>query len=245
MNTVEHMILHNSKKPKPFRLVVRITIICFAATLVMPSDPSAVAAEAGKTPGQAEVLNNAAIIELHKIGLGEDVIIAKIKAANCEFDLGLDGLKSLRAAVVPDTVIKAMIEKKSGPVVVAPPSSAADQRATTSVRAGTNIHGAAKNGDLEGIKALLKDNPNLVFSKGTNGATPLHYAAANGHKEVVEVLLTNHAEVNAKDNGGSTPLHAAGIQRPQGSRGSAVNQPCRRRCQRGKVRPNAIILGSA
>ena len=36
------------------------------------------------------------------------------------------------------------------------------------------IHDAAKDGDLEKVKALLKDNPDLVFSKDNDGATPLH-----------------------------------------------------------------------
>ena len=32
-------------------------------------------------------------------------------------------------------------------------------------------------------------------------------AAGRGHKDVVELLLANKAEVNAKDNDGETPLH--------------------------------------
>ena len=31
------------------------------------------------------------------------------------------------------------------------------------------IHDAAKDGDLEKVKALLKDNPDLVNSKDNNG----------------------------------------------------------------------------
>jgi hypothetical protein len=71
------------------------------------------------------------------------------------------------------------------------------------------IHDAAENGDLEKVKALLKDNPNLVFSKDDNGAMPLHYAAYGGRKDVAELLLANKAEVNAKAKNGETPLHMA------------------------------------
>jgi ankyrin repeat protein len=67
----------------------------------------------------------------------------------------------------------------------------------------------------EKVMALLKDNPNLVFSKDHGGRTPLHAAARLGHRDVVKLLLANKAEVNAKAdlNGkadaGETPLHNA------------------------------------
>ena len=70
------------------------------------------------------------------------------------------------------------------------------------------IHDAAENGDLEKVKALLKDNPNLVFSKDDYGAMPLHYAAQGGRKDVVELLLANKADVNAKAKNDDTPLRA-------------------------------------
>ena len=70
------------------------------------------------------------------------------------------------------------------------------------------IHDAAQRGDLAKVKALLKDNPELVFSKDTNGVTPLHFAAGFGHLDVVALLLANKADVNAS-NQGTTPLHAA------------------------------------
>ena len=42
------------------------------------------------------------------------------------------------------------------------------------------------------------------------GWTPLHFAARDGYKEIVELLIAKGADVNAKDNdGGTTPLHHA------------------------------------
>ena len=70
------------------------------------------------------------------------------------------------------------------------------------------IHDAAKTGDLAGVQAQLDAGAD-VNAKGDGGMTPL-FAAANtigGHKEIVELLLTNGADVNAKHKYGLTPLH--------------------------------------
>jgi len=71
------------------------------------------------------------------------------------------------------------------------------------------IHDAAAKDDLAKVQALLKDNPDLALGKDSNGETPLHLAAFNGHRDVAEVLLANNANVDAKDNHGNTPLHWA------------------------------------
>jgi Ankyrin repeats (3 copies)/Ankyrin repeat len=70
------------------------------------------------------------------------------------------------------------------------------------------IHDAARRGDLVEAKALLKESPDLVFSK-EDGQTPLLMAAAHGHKDVAELLLSDRAVVNEVDKGGRTSLHLA------------------------------------
>src|SRR5262249_1439824 len=46
-------------------------------------------------------------------------------------------------------------------------------------------------------------------SMNDNNETPLHLAARNGHRDVVELLQSGGEEVDAKDNAGKTALHWA------------------------------------
>ena len=39
------------------------------------------------------------------------------------------------------------------------------------------------------------------------GATPLHYAAVEGHKAVVQLLMSRGADPNLADHGGKIPQH--------------------------------------
>src|SRR5580765_1919052 len=73
-----------------------------------------------------------------------------------------------------------------------------------------DICDAVKGNDLEKVRSLLKNNPDLVFSNNVSGMTPLHWAASGlHHKEIVELLLANKADVNATNKFGMTPLYFA------------------------------------
>ncbi len=69
-------------------------------------------------------LNNQDVIDMVKMGLSDDVIIAKIRSASAadsksvRMDTSLDGLKALKAANVPDTVIKVMINPTPPPAAI-------------------------------------------------------------------------------------------------------------------------------
>jgi len=74
------------------------------------------------------------------------------------------------------------------------------------------IQEVVAGGDWETLKALLKGDPDLVFIRDTNGMTLLRLAAMKGRKDVVELLLANQAELNARNENGATPLHMALVE---------------------------------
>ncbi|MCD4785141.1 MAG: ankyrin repeat domain-containing protein [Candidatus Eremiobacteraeota bacterium] len=72
---------------------------------------------------------------------------------------------------------------------------------------------AVKSGNVNKVKKLLKQNPNLAISRddGSKGAihkgkNPLHWAAIKGNGEIIMLILSAGADVNAKDKSGITPL---------------------------------------
>ena len=58
------------------------------------------------------------------------------------------------------------------------------------------IYDAAYQGNIEAIKKYIADGTD-VNVKGIGNITPLHIAASEGHKEVVELLITKGADLNA------------------------------------------------
>ena len=67
------------------------------------------------------------------------------------------------------------------------------------------------------IAALLRKHGGMTSEELRSGMTPLHLAAVNGHKEIVELLIAKGADVNEKIASGSnknkTPLDFAVIKK--------------------------------
>ena len=74
------------------------------------------------------------------------------------------------------------------------------------------IHSAAGgNGDVNTVKGYL-DRGTDVNLRDDAGATPLHYAAAAGRLQIVQLLLERGADPNAKTiSTEQTPLHMAAM----------------------------------
>ncbi|GAB2265229.1 E3 ubiquitin-protein ligase xbat33 [Dionaea muscipula] len=75
---------------------------------------------------------------------------------------------------------------------------------------GERLVSAARDGDLVEAKMLLDFNPCLAKYSTFGGLnSPLHFAAAKGHNEIVTLLLENGADVNSRNYCGQTALMQA------------------------------------
>ncbi|XVE58586.1 hypothetical protein DITRI_Ditri04bG0181500 [Diplodiscus trichospermus] len=75
---------------------------------------------------------------------------------------------------------------------------------------GERLVSAARDGDFLEAKMLLDCNPCLAKYSTFGGLnSPLHFAAAKGHNEIVALLLENGADVNSRNYCGQTALMQA------------------------------------
>ncbi|CAL9069627.1 probable E3 ubiquitin-protein ligase XBOS33 isoform X1 [Musa acuminata AAA Group] len=75
---------------------------------------------------------------------------------------------------------------------------------------GERLVSAARDGDLVEARMLLEFNPGLAKYSTFRGLnSPLHFAAAKGHNEIVTLLLENGADVNLRNYCGQTALMQA------------------------------------
>ena len=86
-----------------------------------------------------------------------------------------------------------------------PDADAAKSEPPTVKAPDISIHEAAKTGNIEAVQAHLAAGTNINAKDG--GFTPLHLAI--GNKEIVQLLITKGADVNARSVVGWTPLQYA------------------------------------
>jgi hypothetical protein len=89
-----------------------IAIGCLTVQLALADETNS-PSPAAQPSSQNDVLNNDGVIQLKQLGLGDAVIVEKIKTSPCSFDVSINGLKQLKAANVSDDVIAAMLSAQS------------------------------------------------------------------------------------------------------------------------------------
>lgn len=71
------------------------------------------------------------------------------------------------------------------------------------------IFEAVWDNDLDRVKTLIKENPDLLHYKSREGYSPLHSAARMGLKEIVKFFIEKGTDINTANLWGTTPLHYA------------------------------------
>jgi ankyrin repeat protein len=65
---------------------------------------------------------------------------------------------------------------------------------------------AAQHGNVADVRAIVHGHAELINRRDQRGATALHHAAFGGHRDVVQALVEQGAEINARDHEfGATP----------------------------------------
>jgi len=72
-----------------------------------------------------------------------------------------------------------------------------------------DIYEAAWSGNLDRVKVLIKENPDLLHIKSREGYNPLHSATTYNRKKVVAFLIEAGADKNVANLWGKTPFHRA------------------------------------
>ena len=63
-----------------------------------------------------------------------------------------------------------------------------------------DLFAAVRDRDYASVREVLQRFPESVTVRDADGATALHYAAENGDRESVEMLLEAGADINARDS---------------------------------------------
>jgi prolyl 4-hydroxylase len=90
-------------------------------------------------------------------------------------------------------------------------SAISRQLENTNSDGATKAHKYAIMNELDGLKKISENNPDILHEEDNNGWQPLHEAVRAGHLDVVEFLLQRNVNINHRTNrgGGSTPLGLA------------------------------------
>jgi len=76
-------------------------------------------------------------------------------------------------------------------------------------KGNTELHKAAKLGDVRKIRHLIKSDKTLLDAKNKLGETPLHYAVKGGCYAAIKELIVQGANIDVVDNNQQTALHRA------------------------------------
>jgi hypothetical protein len=158
-------------------------IVLFCTFLVVASCLPVNAQDASK-----KKLGNQDILDMVSMGLGEDVILEKIRTApDTDFSTDLESLKALKAAKVSDPVIRAMINPKAA--AAAPAASAAAPAANPDVPEDIGVYIKVRGKLVDVVPEVVGwKTGGALKSFATNGLTKGHVnGTIQGPKSALQI----------------------------------------------------------
>jgi len=146
--------------------------VAHAQQIATQMHPLETAAPLSPAPSVRAQLTNKDVLDLHRAGLPEQVLVAKIKSSQTSFDTSPSQLKELKAAGLADAVILAMVEAPRAQAAVSSASSMASSPTGTDTAASEAAH--SQPGTLMvHRKIMLEDNTpvHLVLSDNLSSAS--------------------------------------------------------------------------
>jgi hypothetical protein len=171
------------------RLVSTILVLSLGmAVVASPSRNQDPPANTAKSQSVSPALTNKDVLDMIKAGVTADVIVAKIKSSETNFDTSPAALAELKAANVPDSVMLAMVK---GPAPGAG-SEAAPADGVVNVPDGTEVEIQLTNnasgeelkvGDVVDFVVVgpVQLNGLTIFEKGAGGRARITTAKRAGH----------------------------------------------------------------
>lgn len=163
---------------------------------------------------KSETLSNKNVVELSKAGLSEDIIITKINASACRFDLSAAALVELKKQGVKDEVVAAMMNKES---------SASDEPSKPARSGNYSV------GTVNSIQAVVHGKPKPLEKQISSIRTKMKAFGYGGASSLLEITgATSPVRLSSGEAGtfliktdGSTPDVILYKSKPNGGNRSA------------------------
>ena len=110
--------------------------LIFQATSLFAATTSPRESVVSSHQAQAAAMSNADVLNMLRMGLSPDIVVAKIKSSACNFDTSPAALQQLKAARVPDAIIMAMVQ---APVASSSPVNLPATSTANTASRGTEI----------------------------------------------------------------------------------------------------------
>jgi hypothetical protein len=166
------------------------SILMLSLSMAVFAFPS-VAQDPAPVPNKpAAALTNQNVVDMLKAGLTADVVVAKIKSSQTDFDTSPFALAELKTANVPDEVILAMVKGPAGTAVPKPEALNADGTVNVpdgteiEIQLKTNVSGEElKVGDVVDFEVVRSVQVNgwTIFERDANARARITTAKRAGH----------------------------------------------------------------